>query len=70
MLNPALNSFIGQIEEYSFHDRLSIIQAVFTIDPIISCEFVTTILSVAKIPFNICPKKVGTRSEVKNIAIV
>lgn len=29
MLNPAINSFIGQIEEYSFHDRLSIIQAVF-----------------------------------------
>ena len=29
MLNPALDSFIGHIEEYSIHDRLSIIHAVF-----------------------------------------
>lgn len=28
MVNPALESFIGQIEEYSFQDRLSIIHAV------------------------------------------
>ena len=29
MVNPALDSFIGHIEEYSFQDRLSIIHAVF-----------------------------------------
>ena len=29
MANPALNSFIGQIDNYSFHDRLSIVHAVF-----------------------------------------
>lgn len=28
MVNPALNSLIGQIDNYSFHDRLAIIHAV------------------------------------------
>ena len=50
--------------------RAAIIKAVFTIDPIIICEFVTTMLFVANILFSNSPKNVGTSNDTKNIIIV
>ena len=44
--------------------------AVFTIEPIISCEFVAITLVAPNTLFNISPKNVGTNSAIKNISIV
>ena len=41
-------------------------KTAFTIEPIINCEFVAITLCAPKIVFNNCPKKVGTKSAIKN----